>query len=158
LELTVNPDVVWGPPVHPRRVVIPVFDVQWDVIQAVRFGRSMTHDITAVHVTDDVAAGERLRERFERQLPGIRFVIVESPYRNLVDPLIRYLEVTAEHEAGSVTVVLLPERVSRHWWERILFNQNAHRIREALTGRSDILVADVPFRSREPRRDPRPDA
>ena len=156
--LTVAPDLVWGPPVHRRRVVIPVVDIQWDVIQAVRFGRSMTDDITAVHVTDDVAAGERLRERFERQLPGLRFVIVESPYRNLVDPLIRYLEVTAEQDADSVTVVLLPERVSRHWWERILFNQNVHRIREALTGRSDILVADVPFRSREPRRDARPAA
>lgn len=146
--LTVAPDLVWGAPVHRRRVVIPVADVQWDVIQAVRFGRSMTDDITAVHVTDDVAAGERVRERFERQLPGIRFVIVESPYRNLVDPLIRYLEVTAEQDASSVTVVLLPERVSRHWWEKVLFNQNVHRIREALTGRSDILVADVPFRSR----------
>ena len=147
--LTVAPDLVWGAPVHRRRVVIPVADVQWDVIQAVRFGRSMTDDITAVHVTDDVAAGEHIRERFERQLPGIRFVIVESPYRNLVDPLIRYLEVTAEQDPSSVTVVLLPERVSRHWWEKVLFNQNVHRIREALTGRSDILVADVPFRSRE---------
>ncbi len=147
--LMVAPDLVWGAPVHRRRVVIPVADVQWDVIQAVRFGRSMTGDITAVHVTDDVAAGEKVRDRFERQLPGIRFVIVESPYRNLVDPLIRYLEVTAEQDRSSVTVVLLPERVSRHWWEKILFNQNVHRIREALTGRSDILVADVPFRSRE---------
>jgi amino acid transporter len=147
--LIVAPDLVWGAPVHRRRVVIPVADVQWDVIQAVRFGRSMSDDITAVHVTDDVAAGERIRERFERQLPGIRFVIVESPYRNLVDPLIRYLEVTAEQDPNSVTVVLLPERVSRHWWEKLLFNQNVHRIREALTGRSDILVADVPFRSRE---------
>jgi len=156
--LTVAPDLVWGPPVHRRRVVIPVADVQWDVIQAVRFGRSMTDDITAVHVTDDIAAGERLRERFERQLPGLRFVIVESPYRNLVDPLIRYLEVTTEQEAGSVTVVLLPERMSRHWWEKFLFNQNIHRIREALTGRSDILVADVPFRSREPGHEPRPGA
>jgi amino acid transporter len=148
-ELSVSSDVVWGPPVHRRRVVIPVTNVQWDVIQAVRFGRSMTEDITAVHVTDDVAAGERLRERFERQLPGIAFVIVESPYRNLVDPLIRYLEVTAEQDRGSVTVVLLAERMTRHWWERILFNQNVHRIRAALTGRSDILVADVPFRAPE---------
>ncbi len=156
--LTVAPDLVWGAPVHRRRVVIPVADVQWDVIQAVRFGRSMTDDITAVHVTDDVTAGEHVRERFERQLPGIRFVIVESPYRNLVDPLIRYLEVTAEQDPSSVIVVLLPERVSRHWWEKLLFNQNVHRIREALTGRSDILVADVPFRSREHGHGPHPGA
>ena len=68
------PDLVWGPPAHRRRVVIPVSGVQRDVIQAVRFARSITGDITAVHVTDDVAAGERLRERVERQLPGVEFV------------------------------------------------------------------------------------
>jgi len=151
-ELAVAPDLVWGPPVHERRAVIPVGDVSWDVIQAVRFARSMTADITAVHVTDDVAAGERLRARFERQLPGMTFVIVESPYRDLVEPLIRYLEVSAERAADSVTVVLLPERMTRHWWERILFNQNAHRLRDALAGHPDILVADVPFRAVDPRR------
>jgi len=144
----VDPDLVWGAPVHRRRVVIPVFDVRWDVIQAVRFGRSMSDDITAVYVTDDVATGEQVRERFERQLPGIQFVIVESPYRNLVDPLIRYLEVAAERDSSSVTVVLLPERMTHHWWEHILFNQNIHRIRDALTGRPD--TSSRTFRSGRP--------
>ena len=51
-----------------------------------------------------------------------------------------------------MTVVLLPERMTRHWWERILFNQNAHRLRDALAGHPDILVADVPFRAFDPRR------
>ncbi len=150
-ELAVAPDVVWGPPVHERRAVIPAGDVSRDVIQAVRFARSMTADITAVHVTDDVAAGERLRARFERQIPGVEFVIVESPYRNLVEPLIRYLETSAEQAADHVTVVLLPERMTRHWWERVLFNQNAHRLRDALAGHPDILVADVPYRANDPR-------
>jgi hypothetical protein len=140
---------VWGPPAHRRRVVIPVSGVQRDVIQAVRFARSITDDITAVHVTDDVAAGERLRERVERQLPGLEFVLVESPYRDLVAPLIRYLEVTAERDPDTVTVVLLAERMSRHWWERFLFNQNTHRIRAALAGRQDMLVADVPYKAVE---------
>ncbi len=154
-ELAVAPDLVWGPPVHRRRVVIPVTGVTRDVIQAVRFARSITADITAVNVTDEVAAGERLRDQFERQLPGLAFVIVESPYRDLVEPLIRYLEVTAEREPESVTVVLLAERLSRHWWERVLFNQNVHRIRAALAGRQDMLVADVPYRSLEPAPAPR---
>ena len=149
-ELAVAPDLVWGPPVHRRRVVIPVTGVQRDVIQAVRFARSITDDITALHVTDDVAAGEQLRARVERQLPGLAFVLVESPYRDLVAPLIRYLEVTAERDPDSVTVVLLPERMTRHWWERFLFNQNVHRIRAALAGREDMLVADVPYRAFEP--------
>ena len=148
-ELAVAPDLVWGPPAHRRRVVIPVSGVQRDVIQAVRFARSITDDITAVHVTDDVVAGEQLREQVERQLPGLGFVLVESPYRDLVAPLIRYLEVAAERDPDTVTVVLLAERMSRHWWERFLFNQNVHRIRAALAGREDMLVADVPYRAAE---------
>jgi hypothetical protein len=73
-------------------------------------------------------------------------VIVESPYRQLVRPLIRYLEYTAGQNEDDILVVLLPEYVPRHWWEKYLYNENAHRIREALLGRKNILVADVPFR------------
>ena len=106
----------------------------------------MSDQVVAVHVTDDLASAERLRERFERQVPGVQLVVVESPYRELVQPLIRYLEVTSERDPSTVTIVLLPERIIQHWWERILYNQNAHRIRDALTGHPGILVADVPFR------------
>jgi len=79
-------------------------------------------------------------------VPGIELVIVESPYRELIRPLIRYLEAVAERDPSTLTVVLLPERILRHWWERFLYNQNAHRIRDALTGHPGIIVADVPFR------------
>ena len=73
-------------------------------------------------------------------------MIVESPYRQLVRPLVRYLEYAAEDDGDDVVVVLLPEYVPRHWWERFLYNENARRIGEALLGRPNILVADVPYR------------
>ncbi len=127
-------------------MIIPVPEVTRDVIQAVKFAQTMSSDVTAVHVTDDLESGEELRRRFLRQVPGAAFVIVESPYRQLVQPLIRYLEYDAERSGGDIVIVLLPEYVPRHWWERLLYNENAHRIREALLGRANILVADVPFR------------
>jgi amino acid transporter len=145
-ELRVRPEVVIGPPRRRQRIVVPMQEMRRDVIQAIKFGLTMSGDVVAVHVTDDLAAAERLRTQFERQVPGVELVIVESPFRELVQPLIRYLEVTAEKDRKMVTVVLLPERVIRHWWERFLYNQNAHRIRDALTGHPGILVADVPFR------------
>ena len=58
-------------------------------------------------------------------------------------------EVSRAENADAVTVVLIPEYVPRHWWDRILYNQNAHRIREALVGRHDIVVLDVPYRREE---------
>ena len=146
LELHVRPEAVIGPPRRGQRVVVPIQDMRRDVIQALKFGLTMSSEVIAVHVTDDLVSAELLRERFERQVPGVALVIVESPYRELVQPLIRYLEVTADRDPSTVTIVLLPERIIRHWWERALYNQNAHRLRDALTGHPGILVADVPFR------------
>ena len=146
LEVHVRPEAVIGASLRRQRVIIPVPEVTRDVVQAVKFGRSMSHEVTAVHVTDDVDRGEEIRSRFERQIPGIPFVIVESPFRQLVRPLIRYLEDTAGRIEDDVLVVLLPEYVPRHWWEKYLYNENARRIREALLGRKNILIADVPYR------------
>jgi hypothetical protein len=106
----------------------------------------MSDDVSAVHVTDDVEAGAALRDRFHDQLPGVPFVIVESPYRQLVRPFVRYLEEAAGRAADDVLIVVLPEYVARHWWERFLYNENARRIQAALLGRPNILVAQVPYR------------
>jgi amino acid transporter len=146
LETEVRQESVIGPPRRHQRVIVPAADVTRDVVQAIRFGRTMSDDVTAVHVTDDLEAGERIRARFERQLPGVPLVVVESPYRSLVPPLVRFLEETAGNSGDDVVVVLLPEYVPRHWWERFLYNENGQRIQHALLGRSNILVAEVPFR------------
>jgi amino acid transporter len=146
LEVHVRPETVIGSRLRRQHVIIPVPEVTRDVVQAIKFGHSMSNDLTAVHVTDDVERGEDIRARFERQIPGVPFVIVESPFRQLVRPLVRYLEYTSERIGNDVLVVLLPEYVPRHWWEKALYNENARRIREGLLGRKNILVADVPYR------------
>ena len=146
VETHVRPELTFGAPRRHQRVVVPVPDVTRDVIQTIKFGLTMSDQVTAVHVTDDLDRGDELRLRFERQLPGIPLTIVESPYRALVRPLVRYLEYIAAKMPDEVVVVLLPEYVPRHWWERFLYNENTHRIRAELLGRPNILVAEVPFR------------
>jgi amino acid transporter len=145
-ELFVRPDSEIMAPSRRQRVVVPLPDLRRDAIQAIKFGLTMSDDVVAVHVTDDPERAQEIRQRFHRQVPGVELLVLESPYRELVQPLIRYLEMLAARDPETVTIVLVPERIIRHWWERFLFNQNAHRIRDALTGYPGILVADVPFR------------
>jgi amino acid transporter len=145
-ELFVRPEAEIRAPSRRQRVVVPLPDLRRDAIQAIKFGLTMTDNVVAVHVTDDLVHAEELRLRFHRQVPGVELLVLESPYRELVQPLIRYLEMLAARDPDTVVIVLLPERITRHWWERFLYNQNAHRIRNALTGHPGILVADVPFR------------
>ena len=72
---------------------IPVNGINRAVVQAVIFGRTLATDVRAVFVTEDPDAGEALRQRWERQVPGVPLVIVESPYRALIGPLTAYLDV-----------------------------------------------------------------
>jgi amino acid transporter len=144
-QLEVRADIVFAPPHRHGRVVIPVPGLSRAVVQAVQFGRSISDDVQLIHVTDDIEAAELLRGRVERQFPDVPFVIVESPYRSLVRPFVTYLDVTA-HDPEAMTMVIIPEYVARHWWERLLHNQTANRLRAALLGRPNTVVANVPYR------------
>jgi hypothetical protein len=144
--LEVQPDIVFGATHRRQRVVVSAQAMSRAVVQAVRVGQTMGEEVQVVHVTLDHAEGEQFRERVERQLPGARVVLVESPYRALVRPFVRYLEVSQAEDPDRLTIVLLPEHLPRHWWDRILYNQNVHRIRAALVGRKDFVVLDTPYR------------
>ena len=144
--LEVQPDVVFGATHRRQRVVVAAQAMSRAVVQAVRVGQTMGEEVQLVHVTLDHAEGELFRDRVERQLPGVRVVLVESPYRALVRPLVRYLEVSQAEDPDRLTIVLLPEHLARHWWDRMLYNQNGHRIRAALVGRKDFVVLDTPYR------------
>jgi amino acid transporter len=144
-ELAVREDLVFGQPRRRQRVVVPVPGLTRAVVQAIAFARTLSPDVRAVYVTDEIESGEQLRARFERQLPGVPLVIVESPYRQLVNPLVTYLDVM-EPDPEAVTIVVVPEFVVRHWWEQILHNRTAQRLRRALIGRPNTVVAVVPYR------------
>jgi amino acid transporter len=144
--LDVQPDVVFGPPHRRQRVVVAAQAMSRAVVQAVKVGETMGEEVQLVHVTLDPAEGEHFRERVERQLPGVRVVLVESPYRALVRPFVRYLEMSQAEDPDRLTIVLLPEHLPRHWWDRLLYGQNVHRIRAALVGRKDFVVLDTPYR------------
>src|SRR4051812_1176521 len=144
-ELSLRPDQIITPPHRHERVVVPVPGLNRAVVQAVNFGRAISDDVQMVHVTDDIEDAERLRGKMEKQLPGVPLVIVESPYRSLVRPFVTYLDVTSR-DPDAIPLVIIPEYVARHWWERILYNQTSNRLRKALLGRPNTVVANVPYR------------
>ena len=149
-ELHVREDMVVEGPHREQRVVIPVNGINRAVIQAVNFGRTMSRDVRAVFVTEDPEEGEAVRERWERQVPGVPLVIVESPYRAVISPVLAYLDVLDQawppDKEAPITIVVLPEYVARHWWERLLYNQTAKRLKAAILGREHTVIADVPYR------------
>jgi hypothetical protein len=149
-ELLVREDVVFAGPHREQRAVVPVNGINRAVVQAVTFARTVAQDVRAVYVTEDAADAANMRRRWEQQLPGVPLVIVESPYRAIVEPFIAYLDVLAEtwppDREAPVTIVVLPEYVAKRWWDRVLYNQTAKRLKAAIVGREHTVIADVPYR------------
>jgi amino acid transporter len=148
--LEVRAQSIIPPPRRPGRVVVAAPAFTRAVVQAIRVGLTMAPDVEVVHVTADLDEGEQFSERVRQQVPGTVVVTVESRYRSLVNPFVRYLETSQEEHPDEVMVVLIPDYLPNHWWDRILYNQNSHRIRSALVGRRDIVVLDVPYRRERP--------
>jgi hypothetical protein len=149
-HLAVRPDAVIPPPRREERVIVPVPGINRAVIQAVNVGLSIAPDVRAVLISDEPEEAASIRKRWERQLPDVPLVIVESPYRALVGPLLAYLDVLdqtwpADREQ-PITFVIIPEYVARSWWERLLYNQSANRLRRVLIGRPHTVVVNVPYR------------
>ncbi len=144
--LVVRTRGVIPPPRTRERVIVAAPEFTRAVVQAIGVGQTMAHHVEVVHVTPDASEGDRFRHRVERHEPGATVVTIESPHRSLVNPFVRYVEAQQAAHPGEVTMVLIPEHIPLHWWDRILYNQNAHRIRQALVGRGGIIVLEVPYR------------
>jgi amino acid transporter len=149
-QLAVDPALVVAAPRREERIVVPIHGVDRATIQAVNVGRSIDDDVRAVHISADPADAALVREAFERQIPGVPLVVVDSPYRALAGPLLAYLDVLdAAWPPGKpepITFVVIPEYVASSWWERLLYNQSAKRLRAALLGRPHTVVVNVPYR------------
>jgi amino acid transporter len=160
-ELAVRADKRIPGPHREERVIVPVPGINRAVVQAVNVGRSIDPNIQAVLISDEPEDAAQVRTRWERQLPDVPLVIVESPYRALVAPLISYLDVLdrawPSDREQPITFVVIPEYVARSWWERILYNQSAKRLRAALLGRPHTVVVNVPYRREADDKPDRPD-
>jgi hypothetical protein len=142
------------PPIREERVVVPIPGLDRATVRAINVGRSIDDDVRAVFISDDPDEATRVREDFERQLPGVPLVVVESPYRALAGPLLAYLDVLdmawPPDKPQPITFVVIPEYVAKSWWERLLYNQSAKRLRTMLLGRPHTVIVNVPYRRDEP--------
>jgi amino acid transporter len=130
------------------RAVVPVADLGTPARQALAFARAIACDdahVVAVHVTDDLKAAEQLKRQWEEWEPGVQMIIIESPFRSLTGPLLAYIDALKDSSPGDTITVILPEYVPSSWWEHLLHNQTALRLKAALLFHPGVVVANVPY-------------
>ena len=129
------------------RVLVLLARLDRASLEALAHARSIAPLVTAVHVTDDPAEGERIRARWRTlEIDGdTDLVILESPYRALIPPLVAYIDALQKQEPERSITVVLSEFVPRRPWEYLFHNQAALRLKLRLFFRRNTVVIDVPY-------------
>jgi hypothetical protein len=128
-----------------QTVIIPVDEINLAVLRTAAYAKSISSNTTAVHIALNREEAEKLREQWELSVPDVPFVIVDSPYRSLVQPLLAYIDAVNRTRPDHTVTVVLPEFVPRWPWERLLHNQLALRLKKALLTRPNTVIVEVPF-------------
>jgi amino acid transporter len=138
-------------PLPSPRVVLPVSGIHRGVIESLRFARSISDRVTAVYVEITPGASERIRSEWEEWGQDVPLVVVPSPYRSIIGPLLEFLDQTdREHNDGQLATVIMPQFVPARWWQNALHNQTAWLLRLALLYRRRRFgqiraIVDIPF-------------
>jgi amino acid transporter len=136
----------WQPQAVPQNIVVlPISGVHRAVMSALHYAKSISPDVRAVYVGVDPAAIENVRNQWQRWGEGVPLVVLDSPYRSLMTPLLEHLAEVREAAPDSYLTVVLPEFVPARWWHHLFHNQRALLIKAALLFRPNTVVTSVPF-------------
>jgi len=125
-----------------------VDDVNEAVRRTVEYARSVSENVTALHVSDDAAEAEEMRRRWEEVIPEVPLVIIESPYRSFIAPILTYIDAIDRSYPGETITVVLPELVPHHFWQGFLHNQSSVPLKRILLSRPNTVVVGIPYRLR----------
>ena len=126
--------------------IVLVGRMQKPVLKALDYAISARHDsIEAVHVSIDDAATEKLIKDWVDQNIKVPLNVLESPYRDISAPLAKYIKHRREEHGSEVVTVYTPQYIVGHWWENLLHNHKARRIRHKLALVHGVVIALVPW-------------
>ena len=115
------------------------------VLPALEYARTLSHDCRALYIEIDPNETRLVRDRWEDFGLGVPLVILESPFRSVLSPVLKYLEEAKKERPNHVVTVVLPEFVPRKWWHKLLHNQSGMFLKVALLFKRDIVVTNVRY-------------
>jgi len=129
-----------------HEVIVPISGVHRGVLQALEYAKAIAHGhVTALYINVDDEATQKLREKWSGWVDGVELVVIASPYRSLVGPLVRYIDRRLTLHPGQMVTVVLPEFVPAKWWHHLLHNQSSLMLKGALLFKPNVIVISVPY-------------
>jgi amino acid transporter len=129
-------------------VLVLVGDLHRGVVQAIQYAQALSPSAKAVYVETDPERTRRLEERWGKWGLGSPLVVLSSPYRSLLGPLLDYIDHLRQQAPNHMITLVLPEFIPARWWQQLLHNQTALLIKGAMLFRRNVVVTDVPYHLR----------
>jgi len=133
------------PPPMGTTVLVLVGDLHRGVVQAIQYAQALSPSAKAVYVEADPERTRRLEERWGKWGLGAPLVVLTSPYRSLLGPLVDYIDHLRQQSPNHMVTLVLPEFIPARWWQQLLHNQTALLIKGAMLFRKNVVVTDVPY-------------
>ncbi len=128
---------------HP--VVVLVAGIHRGVVTALTYARAISPNVTAITVDIDPTATSRLRMQWQEWAPDVPLVVLDSPYRSVLLPVLNYIDQMEKQREGAYMTIILPEFVPAKWWQHLLHNQTALLIKGALLFRRGKVAISIPY-------------
>jgi len=136
--------------VYTNRVIVPIESINRSSLRALRFAKTISDNITAFSVVIDETDAKKIKEKFDALHTDIPLVIKYSPFRRVVDPLLKYIDSTEyEYQHGDMITVILPQFVVKKWWHKILHNNTRYFVEKELLKHKHIVVSIMPLQLKD---------
>jgi amino acid transporter len=129
-----------------NRVIMPISGVHSGTMAALHFAQTLSPDVTAVHISVDPKETAKLKAKWEIWGDGVRLVILDSPYRLFLDPLLRYIDkISATQTKNDTLIIVVPQFIPKHSWTNFLHTRTGEMLRKSLLHRDNIVITEVPY-------------
>lgn len=126
--------------------IVLVAQLHRPALRAIAYAKASRHTtLTAIGVKIEAPAARELQRRWTELKMGVPLVILDSPYRDIVGPVMQYVESVHRESPRDVVVVYVPEYIVGRWWEQFLHNRSTSRVRSLLLRTPGVVVAAVPW-------------
>ena len=128
---------------HPAVVIVG--QLNRGTVEALDYARSIGDEIVALHIDIGSTNREKLQHRWRQLEADIPLVIIESPYRSVVTPIVEFVSQFEARHPGVFSTIIIPTFVTRNWWESFLHNQTNFFLKQALRAKKSRVVTTVRY-------------
>jgi amino acid transporter len=129
-----------------HRVIMPVSGIHQGTLEGLRYAKLLSDDVTAVHISMDPDETEKVQKKWKTWGEGTRLIILDSPFRLFIEPLLKYLEEIIDSRQPNETItIVVPQFIPSKRWHNALHMRTADFLRQELLSKPGVVVTDVPY-------------